>query len=97
MVDADHYSICKPHTKGAEVYRHVSSFLKKKNEFISQQERIELKVDGLSGELKKFNRAVTELDHFSHAQPFATEILDNELSQQLDRIINSGFLMYFQQ
>lgn len=95
MVDADHYSICKPHTKGAEVYRHVSSFLKKKNEFISQQERIELKVDGLSGELKKFNRAVTELDHFSHAQPFATEILDNELSQQLDRIIKFRFFNVF--
>lgn len=95
MVDADHYSICKPDTKESEVYRHVSSFLEKKNEFISQQERIELKVDGLSSELKKVNRAVTELDHFSSTQVFATEILDTELNQQLDRIIKYRFFNVF--
>ncbi|WP_305830524.1 esterase/lipase family protein [Photobacterium leiognathi] len=30
MVDADHYSICKPDTKESEVYRHVSNFIEKK-------------------------------------------------------------------
>lgn len=96
MVDADHYSICKPDTKQSEVYRHISSFIEKKNEFISQQERIELKVDGLSCELKNVNRAVTELDHFSSTQVFPTEILDTELNQQLNRIIQYRFFNFFQ-
>ncbi len=95
MVDADHYSICKPHTKESEVYRHVSSFIEKKNEFISQQERIELKVDGLSGELKNVNRVVTELDHFASTQVFATKIIDTELKQQLERIIQYRFFNVF--
>ena len=95
MVDADHYSICKPDTKESEVYKHVSSFLEKKNEFISQQEKIEIKVEGLAGELKKVNRAVTELDHFSSTQVFPTEILDTELSQQLDRIVKYRFFNVF--
>jgi len=95
MVDADHYSICKPETKESEVYRHVSSFVEKKNEFVSQQERIELKVDGLSGELKNVNRVVTELDHFASAQVFATKILDTELNQQLERIIKYRFFNVF--
>ncbi|WP_305812124.1 esterase/lipase family protein [Photobacterium leiognathi] len=94
MVDADHYSICKPDTKESEVYRHVSNFIEK-NEFISQQEWIELKVDGLSGELKNVNRVVTELDHFSSTQVFATKIIDTELKQQLDRIIKYRFFNVF--
>ncbi|KKX72286.1 esterase/lipase family protein [Vibrio parahaemolyticus] len=95
MVDADHYSICKPDTKESEVYRHVSSFLEKKNEFVSQQERIELKVDVLRGELKNVNRVVTELDYFASTQVFATKILDTELNHQLERIIKYRFFNVF--
>ncbi|CZF83354.1 esterase/lipase family protein [Grimontia marina] len=95
MVDADHYSICKPDTKESEVYRHVSSFLEKKNEFVSQQERIELKVDGLSGELKNVNKVVTKLDHFASTQVFATKFLDTELNQQLEKIIKYRFFNIF--
>ncbi|WP_274007512.1 esterase/lipase family protein [Vibrio parahaemolyticus] len=96
MVDADHFQICKPKSKSSEVYRHISCFIEKKNRFISQQDRIELKFEDLNHELEQIHSSISVLDPLTNnTSELPVELIDKEVFKQLETIVDCRFFSIF--